>query len=63
MYFERYGRLFLSDVPLLNDRAFLEELLADTGEGERRPGPGVTGAPRYAERPGRPEFGEGEVRP
>ena len=28
MYFERYGRLFVSDVPILNDRAFLEQLLA-----------------------------------
>jgi hypothetical protein len=28
MYFERYGRLFVSEVPILNDRAFLEQLLA-----------------------------------
>jgi predicted unusual protein kinase regulating ubiquinone biosynthesis (AarF/ABC1/UbiB family) len=28
MYFERYGKLFLADVPILNDRAFLTELLA-----------------------------------
>ena len=28
MYFERYGRMFVSEVPILNDRAFLEELLA-----------------------------------
>jgi aarF domain-containing kinase len=28
MYFERYGRMFVSDVPILNDRAFLEQLLA-----------------------------------
>jgi predicted unusual protein kinase regulating ubiquinone biosynthesis (AarF/ABC1/UbiB family) len=27
MYFERYGKLFLSDVPILNDRAFLTSLL------------------------------------
>ena len=39
MYFERYGKLFLSDVPLLNDRAFLEQLLADTGEGGAGRGP------------------------
>jgi hypothetical protein len=39
MYFERYGKLFLSDVPLLNDRAFLAQLLADTGEGTGLPGP------------------------
>ena len=29
MYFERYGKLFLSDVPIMNDRAFLAALLAD----------------------------------
>jgi len=28
MYFERYGRLFVSEVPILNDRAFIEQLLA-----------------------------------
>ncbi len=28
MYFERYGRLFISDLPILNDRAFIEQLLA-----------------------------------
>src|SRR5580693_511913 len=28
MYFERYGRLFVSEVPILNDRVFLEQLLA-----------------------------------
>jgi predicted unusual protein kinase regulating ubiquinone biosynthesis (AarF/ABC1/UbiB family) len=28
MYFERYGKMFLSDVPLLGDREFLEALLA-----------------------------------
>jgi aarF domain-containing kinase len=28
MYFERYGKLFLSDVPILNDRRFLAQLLA-----------------------------------
>jgi len=27
MYFERYGRMFVSEVPILNDRAFLEQLL------------------------------------
>jgi len=27
MYFERYGRLFLADVPLLNDQAFFKSLL------------------------------------
>jgi len=29
MYFERYGRLFLADVPLLKDRAFFTNLLKD----------------------------------
>lgn len=28
LYFERYGRMFLSDVSLLSDRAFFEDLLA-----------------------------------
>ena len=28
MYFERYGRMFVSEVPILNDRAFIEQLLA-----------------------------------
>jgi len=28
MYFERYGRMFVSEVPILNDRAFITQLLA-----------------------------------
>jgi aarF domain-containing kinase len=60
MYFERYGKLFLSDVPLLNDRAFLAELLDATGAGAGGAGPGTTGTSRYADQPGRP-MGEGEV--
>ena len=28
MYFERYGRMFVSEIPILHDRAFLEQLLA-----------------------------------
>ena len=28
MYFERYGRMFVSEMPILNDRAFIEQLLA-----------------------------------
>jgi aarF domain-containing kinase len=28
MYFERYGRMFVSEVPILNDRAFIGQLLA-----------------------------------
>ena len=27
MYFERYGRMFVSEVPILNDRAFIAQLL------------------------------------
>ena len=27
MYFERYGRMFVSEVPILNDRAFVARLL------------------------------------
>ncbi len=28
MYFERYGRMFVSEMPILNDRDFIEKLLA-----------------------------------
>ena len=28
MYFERYGRMFVSELPILNDRVFIEQLLA-----------------------------------
>ena len=36
MYFERYGRMFVSEVPILNDREFITQLLAgvDLGEGD-----------------------------
>jgi hypothetical protein len=36
MYFERYGRMFVSEVPILNDREFISQLLAgvDLGEGD-----------------------------
>ncbi len=27
MYFERYGRMFVAEVPILNDRAFIQQLL------------------------------------
>jgi len=35
MDFERYGHMFVSEVPILNDRAFISELLAgvDLGDG------------------------------
>ncbi len=39
MYFERYGRMFLHDVPLLNDRDFLSELLEQATVGEVRAEP------------------------
>lgn len=32
MYFERYGRLFLADVPILADREFFAQVLAGVGE-------------------------------
>ena len=32
MYFERYGKMFLADVPILSDRAFIEQLLREAGE-------------------------------
>jgi len=36
MYFERYGRLFLADVPLLADQDFFKQLLKDApGLGEQ----------------------------
>ncbi len=49
MYFERYGRLFLADVPLLNDKAFFKELLAGvpdelTGRRDGEPTTGGVGA-------------------
>jgi hypothetical protein len=28
MYFERYGRLFISEIPILHDREFIARLLA-----------------------------------
>ena len=44
MYFERYGKMFLSDVPILNDRAFFSQLLAGVGEGAPgRPVPTAAG--------------------
>jgi len=35
MYFERYGKLFLAEVPILSDRAFIASLLAEAGELDR----------------------------
>jgi hypothetical protein len=29
MYFEKYGKIYLSDRAILSDRVFLEELLAE----------------------------------
>jgi hypothetical protein len=34
MYFERYGKMFLSDVPILHDRAFFAQLLQGVRGGE-----------------------------
>jgi hypothetical protein len=28
MYFERYGRMFISEIPILNDREFIGQLLS-----------------------------------
>ncbi|MGP0032332.1 MAG: ABC1 kinase family protein [Acidimicrobiales bacterium] len=41
MYFERYGRLFVSEIPILHDREFILELLA--GVDMSAPGPGDAG--------------------
>ena len=32
MYFERYGKLFLADMPILSDRAFIASLLLEAGD-------------------------------
>ncbi len=37
MYFERYGRMFVSEIPILNDREFIGQLLAGVAES---PSPG-----------------------
>jgi hypothetical protein len=31
MYFERYGRMFVSEIPILHDRQFIGQLLAGVG--------------------------------
>jgi predicted unusual protein kinase regulating ubiquinone biosynthesis (AarF/ABC1/UbiB family) len=38
MYFERYGRMFVSELPILHDRAFIAQLLAGV---DVRPGSGA----------------------
>jgi aarF domain-containing kinase len=38
MYFERYGRMFISELPILNDRAFIEQLLAGVDRSARPDG-------------------------
>ena len=30
MYFERYGKMFMSDTPILSDRPFFESLVAQS---------------------------------
>jgi aarF domain-containing kinase len=47
LYFERYGRMFLSDVSVLGDREFLAALLADA-EGRGGGDGGPSGAPGLA---------------
>jgi hypothetical protein len=53
MYFERYGRLFLADVPLLKDQAFFRELLQNAPdiEGAHEPGPDGAGLRRSDDAP------------
>jgi predicted unusual protein kinase regulating ubiquinone biosynthesis (AarF/ABC1/UbiB family) len=50
MYFERYGRLFLADVPLLNDQAFFKSLLEEScgpdDDGHATPATAVRGVER-----------------
>ena len=50
MYFERYGRLFLADVPLLKDQAFFKELLRDAPERPSRGRPANPGEQDKARR-------------
>ena len=38
LYFERYGKLFLADAPILSDRAFIATLLEQAGEVSRPEG-------------------------
>ncbi|HMD47374.1 MAG TPA: AarF/UbiB family protein [Acidimicrobiales bacterium] len=53
MYFERYGKLFLADVPILNDRAFFESLLAGAeAQALGRAGPPTLAPPEPAPGPG-----------
>ena len=39
MYFERYGKLFLAEAPILSDRDFIATLLEEAGDLKR---PGTT---------------------
>ncbi len=50
MYFERYGRLFLADVPLLKDQAFFKELLRDTAVPEAELDPESESGPQQGHR-------------
>ena len=45
MYFERYGKMFLSDVPILNDREFFAQLLAGAETSSGPGDPGRSGPP------------------
>ncbi|MGH8995003.1 MAG: ABC1 kinase family protein [Acidimicrobiales bacterium] len=53
MYFERYGRLFLADVPLLKDQAFFKDLLKDAPELPELTDPRGEGAGSRPKRPRR----------
>jgi hypothetical protein len=40
MYFERYGRMFVSELPILHDREFIGQLLAEVDLGSDQGGSG-----------------------
>jgi len=46
MYFERYGKMFMADTPILSDRSFFESLVAQTAVTRRSDGDanGIGGA-------------------
>jgi predicted unusual protein kinase regulating ubiquinone biosynthesis (AarF/ABC1/UbiB family) len=50
MYFERYGRLFLADVPLLKDHEFFRELLKDAPD-VGAPSPSAEGGVQTSDSP------------
>ena len=63
MYFERYGKMFLADVPLLHDREFFESLVAsapDVGAGPPFVEGGVPGRSAVARGPDGAPTAEGQ---